>query len=137
MTDAPPGNVVYGTLSGTIPMPTASLTGTVRSMVQATADAVQPGTLTAADVQTIVAAVIRAQPRGWRTDVGLVVAVLALIVAWLDYRQGAAEQAQPDPPPSVTVVVERADPAEIDRRVDERLREIEQQRQAEDNADQR
>jgi hypothetical protein len=105
-------------------------------MVEATAEAVHPGTLTAADVRTIVAAVVAAQPR--RDPVArlaLVVAVVALIVQWLSYRQDSAEYARPDLPPSVTVVVERLDPAEIERIVDERLREREQQREAEHDAD--
>jgi hypothetical protein len=92
-------------------------------------DGAGPTTLTAADVQTIVAAVVRAQGRrDWRTDVALVVAILSLIVAWLAYQQDRAEYARPDPP---AIVQQQPDPAEIDRRVDERLREIEQQRQAE------
>jgi hypothetical protein len=51
-------NIVYGTLQGTIPLPTASLTATVRAMVEAPAEAVHPGTLTAADVRMIVAQVV-------------------------------------------------------------------------------
>ena len=100
-------------------------------------DAASPTMLTAADVQTIVAAIVRAQGRrDWRTDVALVVAILGLIVAWLAYQQDRAEYARPDPPPSPPAIVQQPpDPAEIDRRVDERvderLREIEQQRQAE------
>jgi hypothetical protein len=55
--------------------------------------------------------------------ISMVIAVLALVHA-------TTADAQADPPPSVTVVVPQPDPAEIDRRVDERLREIEQQRHA-------
>jgi len=81
-------------------------------------DGAGPTTLTAADVQTIVAAVVRAQGRrDWRTDVALVVAILSLIVAWLAYQQDRAEYARPDPP---AIVQQQSDPAEIDRRVDER-----------------
>ena len=93
-------------------------------MVEATAEAVHPGTLTAADVRMIVAQVVQAQPRrDWRTDVALVVAILGVIVAWLAYQQDRAEYARTDPPPNITVIVERPDPAEIERIVDERRRE--------------
>ena len=112
MTDAPLGNVVYGTLSATLPMPRASLTGTVRAMAEATAEAIHPGTLSTADVPMIVAAVVaelerrRARPdwRDWRDNFLAVIVVAALIVAWLDYRLNAAERARPEIPPSVTVV---------------------------------
>ena len=52
--------------------------------------------------------------------IGAVAAVLSLV-------QDRIEADRPDQPPSVTVVVERPDPAEVERIVDERLREIEQQ----------
>ena len=54
----------------------AKATLTVRSMVEAVADAVGPKALTAADVRMIIAEVVKAQPRrDWRTDVALVVAI--------------------------------------------------------------
>ena len=93
-------------------------------MVEAAADAVGPTALTAADVRMIIAEVVKAHPRrNWRTDVALVVAIGALILQWLCYQQDRAEYARTDPPPNITVIVERPDPAEIERIVDERLRE--------------
>ncbi len=67
--------------------------------------------------------------------VALLIAVTALLYARQSYLQDRAEYARSEPPPSVTVVVERPDADEIERIVDDRLREIEQQRQAEHDAD--
>jgi hypothetical protein len=60
--------------------------------------------------------------------VGALIALLALV-------QSTIADAQPDPPPNVTVVVERPDPGEVGRQVDERLRELEQQREAKHDTD--
>ena len=57
---------------------------------------------------------------GWAAIIGALIALLALL-------QDRIEADQPDPPPAVTVVVERPDPAEIARIVDEQLRERERQ----------
>ena len=138
VSDGTRAKVLYGSLAATLPPPTASFTATVRAMVEATADAVHPQGLTAADVRSIVAAVVQAQPRrDWRTDVSLVIAIMSLIVAWPAYRQDGAEYAHPVPPPNVTVVVDRPDPAEIERIVDERLREQEQRRAEHDGHNRR
>jgi hypothetical protein len=68
--------------------------------------------------------------------VALVVAILSLILAWLAYQQDRAEYARPDPPPSPPAIVQQQpDPAEIDRRVDERLREREIELNSERGAD--
>lgn len=103
--------IVYGTATATLGGLTVSATGySVRAMVEAAAEAVEPGTLTAADVRTIVAAVVAAQPR--RDPVArlaLVVAVVALVVQWLSYRQDSTEYARPEPPPSVTVIAPQPD----------------------------
>jgi len=58
VTDAAPGNIVYGTLQGTISPADGVPDGDRRAMVEATAEAVHPGTLTAADVRMIVAQVV-------------------------------------------------------------------------------
>lgn len=62
--------------------------------------------------------------------VGLVVAANSLLLQWLGYEQDRTEYARPEPLPIVTVVVEQPDAADIERIVDERLREREQQHQA-------
>ena len=57
------------------------------------------------------------------TVVGSLAGILSVLIALLAYVQAIAEDAHPDPPPSVTVVVPQPDPAQIERIVDERLRQ--------------
>ena len=129
MTDAPHGTV-HGALAGTIPMPTASLAGTVRAMVQATAEVVRAPQTTTADLQALAAVfqdAVRAAERlrttsaGNHLDVAVKIAtIVATVLALLTFVQGMIKDARPDPPPSVTVVVERPGADEIGRIVDER-----------------
>ena len=57
------------------------------------------------------------------TVVGSLAAILGVLIALLALVQDRIEADRPDPPPSVTVVVRQPDPAEIERIVDERLRQ--------------
>lgn len=65
------------------------------------------------------------------TVAGSTAEIISALLALLMYVQAAAAARQVAPPTRVTVVVEPPDPTEIDHRVDERLRDLEQHRQAE------
>lgn len=62
------------------------------------------------------------------TVAGGLAGIVGALIALLAYVQATIKDAHPDPPPSVTVVVPRSDPAEIERIVDERMREREVER---------
>lgn len=116
----------------------------LHGMWRETVEAVHAPGATAADLQAIVvelqaalreverqraAAVAVAESPGmalathrW-TVVGSLAGILSVLIALLAYVQAIAEDAHPDPPPSVTVVVPQPDPAQIERIVDERLRQ--------------
>ena len=125
MTDAPLGNVVYGTLRATLPMPRASVTGTVRAMVQATAEVVRAPETALADLRALVvelqttvremerqhaAAAAAAQAPGlalatyrW-TAAGSLAGWISVLIGLIGLVLVAIDQARPDPPPNVTVV---------------------------------
>ncbi len=69
------------------------------------------------------------------TVAGSLAGLISALIALLALVQSTIADARPDPPPNVTVVIEPPDPGEVGRHVDDRLRELEQQRQGEHDTD--
>jgi hypothetical protein len=124
----------------------AHATFSVGATVQAIADAIDPTRVTLTDLQKLAAILTHAartavpanrvadrveqQPlfgavgRFIRAN-GSLITLIALVVSVMALLQERAADARTDPPPSVTVQIAPPDRAEIERIVDERLREIE------------
>jgi hypothetical protein len=127
----------------------AAMTGhatlTVSATVQAVAEAIHPPSVTLADLQALVVLLndaVRAAvpteevaqqveqqaplfgPVGQfiRANDGLI-ALIALVAAVMAFLQDRANNARVEPPPSVTVHIELPDRAEVERIVEEKLRE--------------